>query len=235
MKAHRTRLLALAVGTLEFSACTERVETMHSSSAQSSVSRENVGEADTLASNSRFIRVGLASGVSIDLPRSWVVVEGERRTALETYMEAVIDLSGLKPQGYRWGALLFALNPDPSLYASANVVSVSAAGVRPSFVDQLSAADLTSVNSKLREGVRSAMAAANRDILSWGKSSIDSGGRSFIVTEYLRHDPNGAVRVQISQAAGHDRTITLTLSARDSEWDFWAPVLRRIRNSLAFD
>ena len=51
------------------------------------------------AASDNFAKISLPRGVSIELPKNWVVLSGNQRITLDSAVESGLDLSGIEQEG----------------------------------------------------------------------------------------------------------------------------------------
>ena len=92
--------------------------------------------------DTNFVNVKLATGITLDLPRNWWLIQGELNKTIETSAQAVLDLSGID-MGERKDINLIAANCQPKfMYASVRVNVLRPPIASPEEARKLTPADL---------------------------------------------------------------------------------------------
>ncbi len=150
-----------------------------------------------------FVRVSLPKGVSIELPKNWVVISKDQRITLDTMVESGLDLAGI---GQEDSDFLFAAN----YYKNGNTVGIINNRYYPNLdltqddARQLSQQDINELDAALRENVPKYLKAVGVSVLSWeGTKRSTINGIAVFVTEYRRKSlkGTGAFRVRLVRVA----------------------------------
>jgi|ERR1035438_7173632 hypothetical protein len=183
-----------------------------------------------------FVKVKLVSGISLDLPRNWWLIQGELNKTIETSGQAVLDLSGIDLGG-RTNINLIAANCQPkSMYASVRLDLC-----RPPFIPaeeawKFGTNDLEEMGADVKKELMQTLpkqGVALKDYISTTKEEI--AGFPALVCHYRRTENaegKDTVMVWIIQICAPDRTYRLNLAYRESEAGIWKPVLERIKTSI---
>jgi hypothetical protein len=185
-----------------------------------------------LAEESRFVKVKLSNGISLDLPRSWYIIDAEVKELLLTHIEAVLDLSH-KINMSNTGLLLIARSLPLETYATVNV-SLTRGSFTESQIAGWSKAQVDAHARSLRTDMERALAAQGNKVLEWlGAEKEVINNRPALVTRYRRSlKGNPVVFVELCHISLHGIMIGFTLSHRESEEALWKPVLAKIRSSF---
>jgi len=189
--------------------------------------------------DTHFVNVKLATGMTLDLPRNWWMVQGELNKTVETSAQAVLDLSGIK-LGERTDINLIAANCLPkSMYASVRVNVRRPALASPDEARKFSAADLAEMGAEMKKMLAQTLPKQGfelRDYISTTREEI--AGFPAIVSHSRRTDGaegKQTALVWVTQIFAHGRTYRLNLAYRESEAGFWMPVIERIKASIKIE
>jgi len=182
-----------------------------------------------------FATVTLPKGVSIDLPKNWVVLSNNQRITLDTSVEAGLDLSGIEQET---SELPFAANyydDRGNTIAILNVryypdIDLSQADARSA-----TSSDVQELDATIKENLLKGMEALGMSIKSWsGTTKADINGITTFITEYHRASLqlSGDFRVKSIRVFAEDRSVTLTVSYLDSMAMVLRPITDRIIASL---
>lgn len=182
-------------------------------------------------SASNFIRVQLGMGASIEVPRNWVVLSGNQRITLDTFVEA---------KGYlRLGSTLgFAAN----LYDDhgKTIALVNARFYPDNSFTQVEARQLTSNDLKEFDvGARKAFEATVRvmgaELMNWYDTKMQViNGLHVLVHEHQHSGVGdaGSERVRGLRVWRSPRSFTVTLSYREREATMLLPIIDYMTRSL---
>lgn len=184
-----------------------------------------------------FVVVRLPRGVSIELPKNWVVLSSNQRITLDSYIESALDLSGT---GQETSDLPFAANLYDDRGRTIGIVNIryypmlelSQADARAA-----TPAETQELDSVLRAQLIPEMANLNLNVTSWlGTTKADVGGATAFVTQYERAAKGvpGHFRVRLVRVFAAERSFTLTTSYSDGSEIPLQPIIERIVSSLRF-
>ena len=185
-------------------------------------------------SNSSFAPVKLPRGIELQIPKGWWLLGADHNRAIQTSVEAVIDLSGIGlPNGQETN--LIAANSMPrSTYAAVRVDSTIPPSVAPSEFASITATDIRELQTEMRQTLEKLLPLQGNKLIEFFGSRIEKiSGHPAIVTEYRRTSQKGPVFVQINQIFTSSQEIRINLSYRESEMALWKPVVGKIRQSIA--
>lgn len=181
----------------------------------------------------QFVTAKLAYGTSISLPRSWQVRRGNEMLAIETSVGAAADLSGYAKTIEGTEVLLFSSFPDPRLYGAVTVTSTSVPGVTPSFPSSLSAAQVSSGESTIRQALEATQARLGTKVWGWTPlRKVVLGGKAVMHTSYLRSSDSGDRRVHLYKFFGSGRIFDVALSTSVAQESINTVVLEKIASSF---
>ena len=184
-------------------------------------------------SNSNFAPVRLPRGIELQIPKGWWLLGDDHNRAIETSVEAAMDLSGLSlPDGQETN--LIAANSMPrSTYAAVRVDSTIPPSLTPSEFASITAADIRELQNDMRQYFQKLLPLQGLQLIEFFGTRIEKiSGHPAIVTEYRRTGPKGPVFVQINQIFTSSQEIRINLSYRESEVALWKPVVGKIKQSI---
>ncbi len=181
-----------------------------------------------------FVKVILPKGVSIELPKNWVVISKDQRITLDTWVESGLDLAEIEHEN---SDLPFAAN----YYKNGKTVGIINNRYYPNIdltqndARQATLQDINEIDVALKEIVVKSMKAFGGTILTWeGTKKNTINGITVFVTEYRRKalKGTGAFRVRLVRVFAGDRSFTLTVSYDEEESFFLKTITDRIISSL---
>jgi hypothetical protein len=182
---------------------------------------------------SNFANVKLPRGIELQLPKGWWLLGADYERAIQTSIEAAMDLSGIGlPDGQETN-LISANSMPRSTYAAVRVNSTIPPSITPSQVASLTAADIRELQTVTLQISQKLLLLQGNQLIEFFGMRIDKiSGHPAIVTEYRRTGQKGPVFVQINQIYTSSQEISINLSYRESEVALWKPVVGKIRQSI---
>ena len=181
-----------------------------------------------------FVSIKLPKGVSIELPKNWVVISKDQRITLDTMVESGLDLAGIEQEN---SDLPFAAN----YYKNGKTVGIinnryySNLELTQYDAQQATNQDIKELDAALKENMVKSMSAFGMSILSWeGTKKTTINGITAFVTEYHRKalKGTGAFRVRLVRVFAGKRSFTLTVSYSENEAFFLKTITDRVISSL---
>lgn len=181
-----------------------------------------------------FVEITLPKGVSIELPKNWVVISKDQRITLDTMVESGLDLAGIDQEN---SDLPFAAN----YYKNGKTIGIinnryySDLELTQYDAQQATSQDVKELDSALKENMAKSMSAFGMSILSWeGTKKTTINGITAFVTEYHRKalKGTGAFRVRLVRVFAGKRSFTLTVSYSEDEAFFLKTITDRVISSL---
>lgn len=182
-----------------------------------------------------FVTVTLPRGVSIELPRNWVVLSNNQRITLDTFVESGLDLSGIQTPP---SELPFAANHYDDrgrTLAIFNIRYYPELGLSQADARAATSQDVKELDSGLKENMIKEMQALGMSITSWsGTTKAEINGITTFVTDYRRASLRGAgtFRVRLVRVFAGNESFTLTVSYLESASVLLQPITDRIIKSL---
>ena len=161
----------------------------------------------------QFVQGKLAYGATIDIPRTWKVLQGSEMRAIEVAVGAAADLTGLARQAAGTESLLVANFDNPRLYASVTVTAISIRNSSSRSLDSFTAADVKAGEATLRKGVESMLAGLGTKAAAWTPlEKVPLGDNFAMHTSYLRSSEAGERRVHMYKVFGTGRVYDIVVS-----------------------
>ncbi len=180
---------------------------------------------------SNFVRVPLGKGASIEVPKNWVVLSGNQRTTIDTFVEA---------KGYRQteSTLSFAAN----LYddRGETVALVNARFYPDNLITQTDArqitpADLREIDVQMRKVAEAPLKSMGVRMLNWYGSKMQIINGLYVLVHEHQHSgagDAGVTRVRGLRMWRSPRSFTVTLSYRERDAVILLPIIDYMTNSL---
>jgi hypothetical protein len=188
----------------------------------------------TAYASDNFVKISLPKGVSVEVPKNWVVISKDQRITLDTMVESGLDLAGIDQEN---SDLPFAAN----YYNNGKTIGIinnryySDLELTQYDAQQATNQDIKELDSALKENMVKSMSAFGMSILSWeGTKKTTVNGITAFVTEYHRKalKGTGAFRVRLVRVFAGKRSFTLTVSYSENEAFFLKTITDRIISSL---
>lgn len=188
-----------------------------------------------VSATGNFARINLPKGVSIELPKNWVVLAGNQRITLDSAVESGLDLSGIEQED---SELPFAANYYDDKGNTLGILNIRYyPQLELTQIDARSAnkQDVKELDAALKENMIPAMKSFGITVSSWvGTQKFSINGITAFVTEYKRKSLKGSgdFRVRLVRVLAADKSFTLTVSYHESVSFLLKPITNRIINSL---
>lgn len=181
---------------------------------------------------SLFVILHLPYGISVELPRSWRIIAGAAKEALETGVAGNIDLSRmLVPDSH----VLLRANATPSDQpASMSVAFFPRAIVDLQQGEEPSPGELTAYDQELRRKVENALRSQGIELREWrGTRPSRLNGHFALVSEYRRQSQGfPSMWEQVNALPLNGGMAVLSLAHSEQEGSLWRSVVMRIRSSF---
>ena len=183
---------------------------------------------------SNFVRVPLGKGASIEIPKNWVVLSENRRTTIESFVEA---------KGFRQTetTLSFAANLYDDRGKTLALVNARFYPDNPITQEkarQVTSADLREIDVELRQAVEAPQKAMGVRMLNWYGSRIQVVNGLYVLV--YEHQNSGAGDAGVARVRGlrvwrSPRSFTVTLMYRERDAATLLPIIDYMTNSLRQD
>ena len=182
------------------------------------------------ADNPHFVNVRLPYGLSVDVPQSWRVLGDEENQLIELSASAVLDLTGLTPEG-DGDITLFAANSMPrSTYASIRVELLDAMDLSEAEAANLQPEDLADMNAGVLEMLNAILSAQGLALIDYYGTSLEwIQSKPCVSIRYRRSGPSGPVMTERLIVFSDESQWGINLAYRQSETGLWLPVINRIK------
>lgn len=193
-----------------------------------------VAQASGAFGASNFVRVPLGKGASIEIPKNWVVLSGNQRTTIDTFVEA---------KGYRLteSTLSFAANlydDKGKTRALMNARFYPENPITQSEARQATAADLKDIDVELRKVAEVPLKAMGVRMLNWYGSKMQVINGLYVLVHEHQHSgagDSGVTRVRGVRVWRSPRSFTVTLSYRERDAAMLLPIIDYMTNSIRQD
>lgn len=181
-----------------------------------------------------FIRVRIAHGVSLDMPRNWVVLAGNTRITIDAWVAARIKENTRSD-------LTFAANlydNHQSVIALLNVRFYPEQTVTQAEIQAATNADINEMDIYMRDEMLKAARLSGFSMLRWnGLRRINVNGISVLAYGYRRSampqaENRSPFNVTYYRVLNRHRSFTLTVSYREDQAALVAPICDAILASL---
>lgn len=182
-----------------------------------------------------FVTVKLPRGVSVDLPKNWIVLSSNQRITLDTYVESALDLSGTEHEP---SELPFAANLYDDRGRTIGIVNIRyypQLELTQSDARATTASETQELDSILKARMIAEMSTFNVLISTWlGTTKSEMNGVTAFITEYQRaaNGVAGDFRVRLVRVFSAERSFTLTVSYAETSAIPIRPIADRIIASL---
>lgn len=183
-------------------------------------------------SNSKFAKLKLPLGVSVEVPKNWWIFDSDSNSTIETAAEAAMNLSGIEiPKGKQ--ITLFRANSTPRTTYAGIAIKLRESELDPRILKNASIAEISQLSPDLKQMTQETLSAVDLELLEfYGVRREFIGSHPALVIEYKRSGQKGAVIVQTTRLFLRGKEIVLDLSYRESEGKIWKPIVLYIRKSL---
>jgi hypothetical protein len=187
------------------------------------------------AAESRFAKLTLPLGVTVEVPKNWRLLGGDYNTSVETAAEAALKLGGIPiPDGEKLN--LFRANSMPTTTYAGVAINASDSDLSESTLLAVSNEEIAMLSPALEAGMRRSLATQGMQVLDFEPvRKLLINGHPALVLGYTRSGPEGSVRVIQTRLPVGAKEISIVLSYRESESVLWKPVVTYIQNSIAVD
>lgn len=180
---------------------------------------------------SNFIRVPLGKGASIEIPKNWVVLSGNQRTTIDTFVEA---------KGYRQteSTLSFAANlydDRGKTIALVNARFYPDNPITQAEARQVTSTDLKEIDAEMRKVAEAPLKAMGVRMLNWYGSKMQVINGLYVLVHEHQHSgagDAGVTRVRGLRVWRSPRSFTVTLSYRERDATMLLPIVDYMTKSL---
>ncbi|MEJ2653333.1 MAG: hypothetical protein P8173_16545, partial [Gammaproteobacteria bacterium] len=185
-----------------------------------------------------FARVKLPKGVSLEIPKNWVVLSGNQRITLDSAVESGLDLSGIKQEDSELPLAANYYDDKGNTLGIMNVRYYPQLELTQADAQSAKTQDVRELDAAMKENMVTSMKAFNMTVTSWSgtRKSVINGITVFL-TEYQRKSlkGNGDFKVRLVRVLAADKSFTLTVSYHEAASFLLKPITDRIINSLTLE
>ena len=182
--------------------------------------------------DSRFALIRLPMGISIEVPKNWLVLEGDINTTIETAGEAAYRLTGMELPARQKVNLFRANSNPPTTYASI-AINATTSDISPAELLEADEAEIRELAPLMHQMLDQGLATQNCHIIRFDNIVREIiNGHPALVISYVRSGPNDPVAVQMTRLFMDGKEISLNLSYRLSEIKLWKPVVDYMRTTF---
>lgn len=181
-----------------------------------------------------YVFLKLPRGVSAELPRNWVTISDNQRVTLDAWVQAKTEKFS---DSSSVSELSFAANYYDDRGQTAGIFNIRyypQQEVTQRDVKEASSQDIAEIDAELRKNLVPGMEAAGNRLLEWrGTRRININGIAVLVSEYRRSSRQGpAFRAQLVRVLAGPRSFTVTISYREDQEYFLAPICERVIQTI---
>ena len=179
---------------------------------------------------SQFVSIPLLKDLTIEVPGSWWILGADLDAIIKTTAEATLKLANL-PTSEGKRTTLFRANSMPqSTYAS---IAASVVNSPDMTLEEYNAAGESDLH-ELAQNIAASTEQAGITIISRPTAKKETiNGIPAIASSYARQGRKGVTRVETIFLFEAGKQFSITLAYRESEGDFWKPVIAHMRQSIA--
>ncbi|MEZ5429157.1 MAG: hypothetical protein R2747_23120 [Pyrinomonadaceae bacterium] len=194
--------------------------------------KRNSSEQKSTEQNSKFRKLILPLGVSVEVPKNWWVFDEELNSTLETSAEAALNLANVElPAGKKVN--LFRANSVPRTTYAGIAINATDVDIDPALLRIAPLSEIQEFKPEMQENIRESLSVVNQELLEFYDFRREFvGNHPALVIEYKRSGLEGPVIVQMTWLFLKNKKISLNLSYRESEAQIWKPIVQYIRKSL---
>lgn len=184
---------------------------------------------------SNFLPIPLPKGVTVELPRNWIVLSNNQRITLDSYVQAKREMAGAADTS---SDLNFAANYYDGQGKTAAIFNIRyypEQTITQAESRAATAADTKQLDDVLRGEMTAAQQQFGMRVLLWmGTTKQTINGAVAFVTEYRRAAIRGGApfHVRLVRVLSAGRTFTVTISYREDQGIFLRPICDRVIKSI---
>lgn len=182
-----------------------------------------------------FVQITLPYRIKVELPHNWVIADSDQKQYVLSKTQSTLNLAGIKAKDSRRGILLIARPVQKEKYA-AFTVSVQTTDLRYTDVEKMTPQDIQRWGDESRDALDKGLRASGGRLIEWIEPSRNTwAGKPVLIKKYKRDSEFGkGIFVVIAQFHDAPRLISISMSAREGEEDYWKPIMERIAASIQF-
>lgn len=148
--------------------------------------KRNSPEQSSIQPNSKFTKLNLPLGVSVEVPKNWWILGDEINSTIETSAEAALNLANIElPVGKKVN--LFRANSVPRTTYAAIAINASDLEIAPTVLRNASQQDIREFKPMMKDTMRESLSAGNLELLDFYDLRREFvGNHPALVIEYKR-------------------------------------------------
>lgn len=204
-------------------------------SNSSSITSSSPAVQITLPSDTKFTKLKLPLGVSVEVPKNWRILDKETNSTIETAAEATLNLTNVDVQSGK-KVNLFRANSVPQTTYASIAINATDSEFDPAEFENPSDDELKELTPVLKETLEKSLPKQELKILEFYDGRLEFvNAHPALVIEYKRAGPQGPVIVQMTRLLLKRKEISVNLAYRESEAQLWKPIIQYIRKSLTVE
>ncbi len=181
-----------------------------------------------------YISVRLPKGVTVELPKNWVVLSNNQRITLDSWVQAKAEVRGISNNS---SELAFAANYYDERNITAGIFNIRYypnLDINQSDAKAAGATDIKELDTTIRQNIIPGIEAAGGRVLAWlGTTKLSINGSTTFITEYRRSSPHGDIfRARLVRFFNGNKSFTITISYREDQEFFLRPICDKIISSI---
>jgi hypothetical protein len=180
-----------------------------------------------------YVTVPLPKGVSVQLPKNWIVLGGNTRQTLDAAVEALIGTASEPNSDLPFAANLYS--DAGRTIAVFNIRYYPDMDVGQADVLNSTASEIRAFDQELHSALVQSMSGAGMRVLQWmGTRRLATGNKTVLLSEYRRAGRHGAspFRVRLFRVLDGPRSFTITYSYDESVGLLLGPIGDRVLSSI---
>ena len=147
----------------------------------------------TVYASDNFVKVSLPRGVSIELPKNWIVLSGNQRITMDSAVESGLDLSGIEQEK---SELPFAANYYDDKRNTLGILNIRyypQLDITQEDARTSTLSDVEEIDPALKESILKSAKVFGMTVTSWsGTQKTIINGITVFLTEYRRNSQKGS-------------------------------------------
>lgn len=194
--------------------------------------KRNSSEQKSTEQSSKFRKLILPLGVSVEVPKNWWIFDEELNSTLETSAEAALNLANVELPASK-KVNLFRANSVPRTTYAGIAINATDVDIDPTLLRSAPLSEIQAFKPEMQENIRESLSVANQELLEFYDFRREFVGKHpALIIEYKRSGLEGPVIVQMTWLFLKNKKISLNLSYRESEAQIWKPIVQYIGKSL---
>jgi hypothetical protein len=165
--------------------------------------------------NRNFVKIHLLHGVSVELPKNWIVLTKNKRITLDSWVESKTETIGELLPSTDLGFAANYYDDSGKTAAIFNIRYYPEQSLAQTDSNAATETDIKELDDVIRTGMVTSMEKFGFRLLSWAGTKKQSiNGIPAFITEYAReaHHSGNTFRVQLVRVLNAERSFTITLS-----------------------